>query len=145
LGDLCRHITSILGFRVSRAARLRQLTALRTGRVELPYHARTHSNGCQCGRASCTGVPNTFRLAFANRHYRAIRLTCTHVEPDRGTLEKVVALNLTLDEPIGYYSLLSKNKRAARGPRLKIIRPGKSLILDLDLLSDPTQLRVGSC
>jgi hypothetical protein len=43
-------------------------------------------------------LPNTFPLAFANRHYRAIRLTCTHVEPDRGTLEKVVALNLTLDE-----------------------------------------------
>jgi len=95
---------------VSRAARLRQLAALRTGRVELPYHARTHSNGCQCGRARCTGVPNTFRLAFANRHYRAIRLNCTHVEPDRGTLEKVVALNLTVDSKSGITACWVKRK-----------------------------------
>ena len=57
-------------------------------------------------------LPNTFRLTSANRHYRmelervlsvnkdyrAIRLT--HVVPERGTFEKVVALNLTLDEQI---------------------------------------------
>jgi hypothetical protein len=48
-----------------------------------------------------------------------------------------VALNLTLDEQIGYYSLLSKEKRAVRGQGLKIIRPGKSLILGL--LSHPTK------
>jgi len=96
-------------------------------------------------------LPNTFRLTSANRHYRmelervlsvnkdyrAIRLTCTRVVPDRGTFEKVVALNLTLDEQIGYYSLLSKEKRPIRGQGLKIVRLGKSLILDLP--SDPTR------
>jgi hypothetical protein len=87
-------------------------------------------------------LPNTFRVQSANKQnklelesvlsqsgdYRAIRLTCAHTE--QGSFKKLVALNLTLEEQIGFYSLLSKEKEAVTGKGLKILRPGKSLILD---------------